>query len=434
MNAKIKFSLNDKPKEFINGMIFVPENVNDYIDKIEEGRGTINFDLKKGYVSIINKQKMSVKDYENIIPKYALEDNNQFFGIDQFFIHHNDSKEITGFDAYITMKGFSRESEIQNLLWLYKAFSQAPEKVTENLKFKNNLLELKEANKIESSDFQGVIDFIEHKDPSVEIDKLIDFNCNPTVNLGLNTFDGQSNTLKIDYTSIKSPIYQGVEIIEIEIKKEDSEYKINEIVFYHKKVSVQAIRNFNGVDFKIDEKSVLFYNKNLNALLGRQGFIADKLVDIRVTYKNNQWPLGIEKVSLFGKLSFLKLKYNPETKETSDVVKKIADGYQNLSLENSLFLGYLFKHNKQELLTAFSEVFSKENKEITNISEDEFMVLEMNCPWMPDMRKAFNELLFLYNEIKKSFENDNIEIGSRKYIKKIRKSIEGKGYIIQVQS
>ena len=295
-------------------------------------------------------------------------------------------------------------------------------------------MELKEDANIELPDFKNILDFIEKKNNEIEINKLIDFNCNPTVNLGLNTFENESNTLKIDYTSRKSPIYQEIEIIEIEIKNEGQKYKVNEIIFYNKKVNVEARRNIDDVNFKIDEKSVLFYNKKLNTLLGRQGFIADKLMDIRATYKNNQWPLEIEKVSLFGRLGFLKLKYDPELKETSDMVEKATNRYKNLSLENSLFLSYLFKNNKQELSTAFSEVFSKKNKEITNISEDEFMVLEMNCPWMHDMRKAFNELLFLYNEIKKSFENDNIEIGSRKYIKKIRKSIEDKGYTIQVQS
>ena len=414
-------------------MVFVPENFNEYIDKIEEGYGTINFDFEKKSISVINKEKRKISDYP-ITPEDSFKNNKQFFGVDQFFVHHDESKNITGFDAYIRIRGFSRESEINNLLWLYQTFCEDPEKITENLRVKNNLLELKEDANIELPDFKNILDFIEKKNNEIEINKLIDFNCNPTVNLGLNTFENESNTLKIDYTSRKSPIYQEIEIIEIEIKNEGQKYKVNEIIFYNKKVNVEARRNIDDVNFKIDEKSVLFYNKKLNTLLGRQGFIADKLMDIRATYKNNQWPLEIEKVSLFGRLGFLKLKYDPELKETSDMVEKATNRYKNLSLENSLFLSYLFKNNKQELLTAFSEVFSKKNKEITNISEDEFMVLEMNCPWMHDMRKAFNELLFLYNEIKKSFENDNIEIGSRKYIKKIRKSIEDKGYTIQVQS
>lgn len=434
MNAKIKFSLNNNPKEFINSMIFVPENLNEYIDKIEEGYGTINFDLKRGFVSIINKKKMTVSDYKKIVHKSDFKHNKQFFGVEQFFVHYNGKKEIRGFDAYITMRGFSRESEVENLLWLYKVFSQNPEKITDNLKFKNDLLDLKETSKISLPDFQDIIDFIENKDPSIDIDKLIDFDCNPTVHLGLNTYESKSNTLKIDYTSRKSPIFKGMEIVEIEVKNEGQEYKVNEIIFYNKKVNVEARRDIDDVNFKIDEKSVLFYNKKLNALLGRQGFIADKLIDIRITYKNNQWPLEIEKVSILGKLGFLKLKYEPEFKDVSDEVERVVNGYKNLSFENSLFLGYLFKNNKKELLTAFSEVFNKPNKEITNLSEDEFMILEMNCPWMPNIKTAFEELFLLYNEIKKSFENDEVEVGSRKYIKKIRKSIEGKGFTIQVQS
>jgi hypothetical protein len=433
LNAKIKFSLNDEPKEFINSMVFVPENFNEYIDKIEEGYGTINFDFEKKSISVINKEKRKISDYP-ITPEDVFKNNKQFFGVDQFFVHHDESKNITGFDAYIRISGFSRESEINNLLWLYKTFCEDPEKITENLRVKNNLLELKEDAKIELPDFKNILDFIEKKNNEIEINKLIDFNCDPTVNLGLNTFENESNTLKIDYTSRKSPIYQEIEIIEIEIKNEGQKYKVNEIIFYNKKVNVEARRNIDDVNFKIDEKSVLFYNKKLSKLLGRQGFIADELIDVRVTYKNNQWPLEVEKVSLFGKLGFLKLKYDPELKETSDMVEKATNRYKNLSLENSLFLSYLFKNNKQELLTAFAEVFNKPHKEITNISEDEFIILEMNCPWMPNIKTAFEELFLLYNEIKKSFENDEVEIGSRKYIKKIRKSIEGKGFTIQVQS
>lgn len=403
-------------------------------DKDPELNGEIeiilNMELRRCSISKITG--VAVKEIEEI-----KEIKGSFFGfvIIRFEIYQ---KRIQKIILNMGTANLTNQTINNCLVNLYKSYEKEREKTLNVLKNESNLLSYFNKKSVfgKAKNEVNVIDFIKGKPrKNLEIDDFLFEKYEFRVNYNLK--DISSNTLSIEYSGKKRPIVNNIKVLRVDFKKDEGNFVISGISGEYGGSEFEARNDFDGgVTISPASKIIYFTNEDLK--------LANELYNcgmIFINYKANTWPLKVSgfRFNALSLLGFLNKEeddsiFDSGTENSIKDIKEIIElkkrKFKNLSPENSLFLCFMLYENKRKVMEDLSKMDLDKN--LSEIKEDDFYLFLINNNWTLEVRKVYENLMWLCEKYLKISEDFETRLGTKKHLKKLREEIKNKNFELKI--
>jgi hypothetical protein len=360
-----------------------------------------------------------------------------FFGI-EYIVFHISEKRIEKIFLEIGSVGLSDKEFNNCLINLYESYEKNRKKTLKMLKNVFNLLTYFNKKNVfeEKKRNPNVINFIKgNPEENVIIDEFIFEDYKLKVNYNLK--DIRSNTLLIEYTGKKYPIVNNIKVLGIDFKKDKDNFIISKIRGKYGGSVFEARGYFNGkVNINPSVKTIYFTNEDLK--LTNQSYNCGM---IYIYYETNTWPLKVsgfrfDTLSLLGFInkegdnSMFASGTENSIKDIEEIIEFKKRKFKNLSPENSLFLCFMLYENEKKVMEDLSEMGLNNN--LSEIKEDDFYLFLMNNNWTLEVRKVYENLMWLCEKYLKISEIFESRLGTKKHLKKLRAEIKNKNFELEI--
>ncbi len=405
---------------------------NDEKDPELNGEIDITLNMKSRRCMIFKMTGVVVKKIEEVE-----EIKDDFFGIEKinFEIYQKRIQKII-----LEMGGANLTNQTINncLVNLYESYEKEREETLNVLKNKSNLLSYFNKKSVfdKTKNEANVIDFIKGKSrKNVEIDDFLFEDYEFKVNYNLK--DIYSNTLSIEYSEKKIPIVNNIKVLGINFKKDKDNFIISKIRGKYDGTVFEAKGYFNGkVNINPSVKTIYFTNEDLK--LTNQSYNCGM---IYIYCETNTWPLKVsgfrfDTLSLLGFInkegdnSMFASGTENSIKDIEEIIELKKRKFKNLSPENSLFLCFMLYENKRKVMEDLSEM--ELDKNLSEIKEDDFYLFLMNNNWTLEVRKVYENLMWLCEKYLKISEDFESRLGTKKHLKKLRAEIKNKNFELEI--